>query len=278
MPVTRRFVDVLTQTQRAQGAKRKGARTRDRLKIGAIQALEQRGYLAMRVSDICKRAKVSPAVFYLYFKNKRDITIEVLTEFLDSLFAHSGASEAPRSLFEAIYENNLSWVTSVRTNAGLMRCLLQLSDNEADFKELSERKNYEWFKRVTHSLLKRFPQPNFDERSLLLAVYALGGMMDEFSRKLLVAREAHLESLVKDIAPTEEALAEYLSVMWYRALFAHDPAPVRYSASCELLRFGEVDPTNDGSAHGAETAHHGSSLASASAEKRKRSIKARAKR
>lgn len=253
-PRAQRFVDVLSRAQKAQGPKRKGERTRDRLKIGAIQALEQRGYLSMRVTDICKRAKVSPAVFYLYFKNKRDITIEVLTEFLDSLLAHGGAGESHRSLYDAIYEANLTWVTSVRTNAGLMRCLLQLSDDEPAFKELSERKNHEWFQRVTHSLMRRFPRTSLDERSLLLAVYTLGGMMDEFSRKLLVAREAHLESLVKDIAPTDEALAEYLSVMWYRALFARNPAPVSHSASLELLRFSEVDPTSNGTMQsGAET-------------------------
>jgi AcrR family transcriptional regulator len=183
-PTTRPFVDVLGQRQRSEGAKRKGERTRDRLKIGAIQALEQRGYLRMRVSDICKRAKVSPAVFYLYFKNKREITVEVLTEFLESLFAPSRASESPRSLFDAIYQTNLTWVYSVRTNAGLMRCLLQLSDNEDEFKELNERQNYEWFVRVTHSLMRRFPQAKLDERSLLLAVYALGGMTSTLLRSV----------------------------------------------------------------------------------------------
>ena len=235
-PSTRRFVEVLRQAQRDEGEKRKGERTRDRLKIAAIQVLEQRGYLNMRVSDICKRAGVSAAVFYLYFKNKRDITVEVLTEFLDSLFAYSGAGDASRSVFEAMCEANLMWLNSVRTNAGLMRCLLQLSDNEADFKELSEQKNYEWFQRVTYALTKRFPHSQVDERSLLLVVYALGGMMDELCRKLLVARDVQLQSLVNDTAPTDEALAELLSVMWYRALFARDPESIRHASSRALVR------------------------------------------
>jgi hypothetical protein len=65
--------------------------------------------------------------------------------------------------------------------------------------------------------------------------------MDEISRKLLVAREAELESLVKSIAPTDEALAEFLSLMWFRALFGRNPTGVRQAASRELLRLADVD-------------------------------------
>jgi AcrR family transcriptional regulator len=236
------FAQTLLARQKADGAKRKGERTRDRLKIAAVQVLEERGYLRLRVTDICKRARVSPAAFYLYFKNKKVITVEVLTEFLGSVFVLGRASDTHRPLFDAIYESNLKWVASVRANPGLMRCLLQLSDDEPAFKELAERQNHEWFLYVTHSLQRRYPKAKLDENATLLAVYALGGMMDELSRKVLVSREEHLQPLVAAIAPSNEALAEFLSVMWYRTLFASDPPRLRHAASRQLVGMSRVDP------------------------------------
>ena len=58
------FATTLRRRQKNSGIRRKGERTRDRLKIAALQVLEERGYLKLRVSDVCKRARVSAAAFY----------------------------------------------------------------------------------------------------------------------------------------------------------------------------------------------------------------------
>ncbi len=110
-----------------------------------------------------------------------------------------------------------------------------------EFKKLNARLNHEWFAYVTERLMRRFPKARVDEQTLLLAVYALGGMMDELSRKVLVAREEHLQPIIEAIAPTDEALAEFLAILWYRALFRFEPRRVRHGASRELLRFGAID-------------------------------------
>jgi len=236
------FAETLRRRQKEAGTRRKGERTRDRLKVAAVQVMEERGYLALRVADVCKRAKVSPAVFYLYFKNKQDITVQVLTEFVHDTFRQGATGTATRPLFESIYEANLRWITLVRANSGLMRCLLQLSDEVPEFKQLSEKTNHEWFVYVTQRLLSRFPKARVDQETLLLAVYALGGMMDELSRKVLVSREEHLQPLVESITPTDGALAEFLSVLWYRALFGTEPAAVRHATSQGLLNLSAIKP------------------------------------
>ncbi|MEO7964116.1 MAG: TetR/AcrR family transcriptional regulator [Gemmatimonadaceae bacterium] len=236
------FADILKGEQRDAGSKRKGERTRDRLLLAAVRALESRGYLALRVRDICDGARVSPAAFYQYFENCREITIEVLTRFLHSTFKSARSTGAPRPPFEAIYAGNLAWVTSARANAGLVRCLLQLGDEVPEFKALHEQLNHEWFLHVAHGLHRRFPNARREEPALLLTVHALGGMMDEIARKVLVAREEHLQPLVDAIAPTDEALAEFLSVIWFRALFGSEPTGTRMRASRDLLRLGRGAP------------------------------------
>lgn len=237
------FGETLRLRQKASGPRRKGERTRDRLKIATVQVLEDRGYLRTRVADICKRARVSPAAFYLYFKNREQITVEVLTEFLQETFRQEPApSGRSRPLFEAIYEANYTWVRSVRANAGLVRCLLQLGDQVPEFKKLNERLNHEWFMYVTQRMLSRFPGAGVDEKAVLLAVYALGGMMDELSRKVLVARDEHLQPVIEAVAPSDEALAEFLSVLWYRALFGTEPRRVNQPAGRALLALSKLDP------------------------------------
>lgn len=72
------FAEILRRRHKQAGARRKGERTRDRLKVATVQVLEERGYLRLRVTDICKRARVSPAAFYPYFKQREQITVEVL--------------------------------------------------------------------------------------------------------------------------------------------------------------------------------------------------------
>lgn len=236
--MTLSYATILRRQQRAAGAdKRKGERTRDRLTLAAVQALEARGYLRLRVRDICERAQTSPATFYQYFRNTEHITIEVLTGFLQSTF-HTGRTAAPpRPLFEALYAANLAWVSSARANAGLMRCLLQLGDQVPEFMALHERLSHEWFLHVTQNLRRRFPASGTDEATLLLAVHALGAMMDEMVRKLFVARVKQLRPLIAATAPTDEAIAEFLSTLWYRALLGTNPPRVRHRASRGLLRF-----------------------------------------
>jgi AcrR family transcriptional regulator len=231
-----RFVDVLSERHQRAPERRKGERTRDRLKLAAVQALEQRGYLQLRVADICKKAKVAHSVFYIYFKNREEITVEVLSEFLTHTFKLDEHPAEPhsRTLFEALTNVNLRWIRAVRANAGLSRCLLQLADQVPEFKELTSRRNFEWFVGVADRLAKRFPTAKIDRDALLLASFALGGMMDECLNKLLVAREEHLTALVGRVAPDDEALAEFLSTMWYRALFAMDPPQLRHDGSRAL--------------------------------------------
>ncbi len=237
-----RFEDVLAERHRRAPARRKGERTRDRLKLAAVRALEQRGYLQLRVADICRRARVSDAVFYVYFSNKGEITVEVLSEFLDHTFEVGEAPDGKpqRSLFEALEHTNRRWISAVRANAGLTRCLLQLADQVPPFRELVSRRNHQWYLHVTRALLRRVGAGELDEGAPLLAVHALGGMIDELCSKVFVGREPHAVALAERVVPTEAALAEFVSILWYRALFGREPVAARHPAGRALQRLADV--------------------------------------
>lgn len=219
------FRDVVAERQRADRARTKGERTRGRIFLAAIELLNEIGYRDMKVSDVCKRAKVTPPVLYLYFENKLALTTEVLQAFLDNFLAGPAASERAtgRSAFEAIHAANREWIHVARANAGLVRCLLQLADDEPAFARLFADANDRWYRRISTSVLHRFPGVRVREGDVRLAAYALGGMLDELVRKLFTARDPHLAALVAEVAPTDEEFARFVSLLWYRALYASDP-------------------------------------------------------
>ena len=66
-----RYADYLDYQIKNAPKRTKGARTKDALKLGAIKVLDDVGYHAMRLSDICEVAGVSGATFYLYSRTSR---------------------------------------------------------------------------------------------------------------------------------------------------------------------------------------------------------------
>jgi TetR/AcrR family transcriptional repressor of nem operon len=229
------FRDWVESRQREAGLRRKGERTRDRIRLAAVELLNEVGYRDMKVSDVCDRAEVSPPVMYLYFQNKLALTEDVLRDFLENFMTRSTSGSASRTPYEAIYDANLRWLASARANAGLLRCLLQVSDEVPELAELFARANHSWYARVAQSVTHRFPAAAPEQPAITLAVYALGGMMDELSRKLFAMRDPHLLALTDAVASSDEALARFLSVLWHRALYGFDPGPADDPMATPLL-------------------------------------------
>ncbi len=176
----------------------------------------------MKVADVCERAGITPPVLYLYFDNKLALTTDVLKEFLHR-FITAAADGSGLTAYRTIYQANLRWVTLARANAGLMRCLLELSDDEPSFARLFSTASDDWYRRIADSVVRRFPAAGRERPAIELAVHALGGMIDELTRKLFADRTSAVPTLVATVAPTDDALAHFLSVLWYRALYGADP-------------------------------------------------------
>lgn len=206
--------------------KRKGERTRERFKLATASVLERAGYNAMRVSDITQAAKSSDGSFYMYFTDKKDVALTVLREFLEGMqlvgVKQAGQEHAP---FESIHYANASWIATVRANAGLMRSVFQMSDEDGDFSDLVHSTNRAWYERVARSVVKNHPQGAVDPDAALFAAWALGSMMDEIMRRVVVYPDAHLIRFLEKAAPGQDDLAMALSVIWFRVLYPRLEAP-----------------------------------------------------
>lgn len=226
----------LQQEHEAQTNQRKGDRTRDRLKLATIDALSEIGYRDMKVTDICERAGVSSGTFYLYFQNKTEVTHVVLEEFIGHLDQLLSNRSAEKSAFRTLYQANLEWLKSIRANAGLFRCILQIGDASPELSVLTHGLNARWYRRIMKNVMRRFPRADqSSEDTVLLVVYALGSMMDEIAHKLVVDLDPHLAELVEKVAPRDEDFAELLSMIWYRTLYGKTPKEPLSTEASRLL-------------------------------------------
>lgn len=232
------FVTWLERRLAEQPPKQKGQRTRERLRIATAKVLAEKGYHGLRVTDVTEAAGVAEGSFYVYFKDKTDAALDVLTSLLEDFYAlHLNAPAETDSAFEAIRVANRRWLQLCRANPGLIRCVLQLGDEIPEFSRLVHRTNRDWYSRVASSVVRRYPAGAVAYEAALLAAYLLGAMMDEVTRKLIVYPDESLLELLGKLGETDEVLVDAASVLWMRCLYpgALSEAELPGSAAAQLL-------------------------------------------
>ena len=237
------FANHLKREAASDPYRRKGQRTRDALRLAAIEVLDEVGYHDMRLSDVCERGGVSPASFYQYFDDKREVTLSVVEEFVQfayqRLFAPPDSSY--RDAFAAIAYSNLRWLQVNRANPGLMRCILQLTDGEPEFARDFQRFSHKLHKAIAVGMLRRLNGAEKDLPAALFLAYALGSMMDEVARRAIIHPNISFLSTIEQVGD-DEALAEALAVIWHRAIYGRNPNGARHPTSRRLIALVNAAP------------------------------------
>lgn len=199
----------------------KGERARAGLKEAALRVLERQGYHRMRIADVTKEAGVAQGLFYHYFKDLKSLTIEVLTDFAN---ATNDPAEIEKDVpkgdwYARIYAHNMVIVRSYAKRPGVMRCMLQLADEDEAFSAML-RENYRnqlmW---LVDIMPKLFPQVRFRKHQALMVVYALAGVGEGLLREYFINESNTLRAAQL----SAEEITELLSTMYYRGLFLQNP-------------------------------------------------------
>ena len=207
----------------------KGERTRRRLESAALKVLQDVGYSGMRVADVTQRADVSLGTFYVYYPDKRDIAAKVLLEFGEALYREGARAASGKSAYDAILLTNRFFVRAYDQNRGLIRCLVQLDDSDPQFQEQWRAIRYDWIRRIAGSIAKRKRPETLPFALSFQIANALEGMVFHFLYDLFVREEPQL----KEYAQNLDEVAELLSLLWYRALFAANPPGTHTALSPE---------------------------------------------
>ncbi len=215
---------VASNKARTPGARSaRGERARARLMEAALVVLERDGYHKMRIADVTREAGVAQGLFYHYFKDLKSLTGEVLTEFAQ---ASSDLAAIERDVqkgdwYGRIYAHNLVVVKSYAKRPGIMRCLLQLADEDPAFSGMlreTYRSQLMWLVDLMPVL---FPDVKFRQHQALMVVYALAGIGEGLIREYFINESRTLRAAKLSV----EAFAELLTTMFYRALFLENPEP-----------------------------------------------------
>ena len=104
-----------------------------------------------------------------------------------------------------------------------MRCIFQLGDEDPDFAFSVQRTTRGWYERIARNI--RFDRRHADSKSVLLAIYFLGSMMDEIIRKLIVFPDREFHDLLSTWEADDEAIADAASLIWMRVFDPNAKSP-----------------------------------------------------
>jgi AcrR family transcriptional regulator len=198
----------------------KGDRTKYRLKIAAARALEEIGYQDVKVSDICTYADVALGTFYVYYRDKNEIAIEVVLDFVEYLYERARQVGRGTGEFDAILNTNRFFVAAYRVNAGLMQCHLQLQSQLPEFRQLWRPRHQTWIENLARSISRRGNYKEDMPGSAVAVAHALEGMVFHYLYAVIVSRDSLFD---QEGLSGDEDLALMLSTLWYRAVYCKDP-------------------------------------------------------
>ncbi|HEY9036375.1 MAG TPA: TetR/AcrR family transcriptional regulator [Pseudomonadales bacterium] len=216
----------------------RGAQARDKLKRAALTVLERVGYHKMRVADVTDQAGVATGLFYHYFADLKALTLEVLTDFIAASHNLDAIEKdvAKGDWYGRILAHNQLAVKSYAEHPGVMRCLLQLADEDADFNALLRTNYQQQLNWLVQRMPKLFPKAGLSEHQALLAVYTLAGNGESILRDYYI----HQDALLTRKKLTQAEMAELLAVMFYRGLFLENPPAERLHYNTELLAMSKT--------------------------------------
>lgn len=148
-PSTRSFLDDLEDRLRADPPRRKGERTRERMRIAAGRALESLGFRGLRIIDVTSRARTSSGAFYAYFNDRNEAALAVLAPLAEVIY---GALPAPGETLAQVIGR---WLLACRANRGLMRCFSHAAEEIPAFAALVESRKAMWVDAVTQHHVDR---------------------------------------------------------------------------------------------------------------------------
>ncbi len=231
----------VSEFDESQTRSARGARARAKLKAAALVVLEREGYHKMRIADVTREAGVAQGLFYHYFKDLKSLTLEVLTDFTNPAADLAGIEKDVErgDWYGRIYAHNLLVVNSYAKRPGVMRCLLQMADEDSDFSRTLRDSYREQLMWLVQLMPKMFPTVEFQQHQALQTVYALAGIGEGLLRECFINKSKTLGAAGLSVAQ----MTELISTMFYRALFLEHPPQHKLEYTQNLAGMARADRT-----------------------------------
>ena len=215
MPAARLSTVVAPRTARGEAA-------RARLKDAGRRVLNRIAYGQVRVADVTAEAGVAAGLFYRYFPDLRTLVEELLDEVAARFEAIRGVGEDGDPVFERLRTYHLLMVRNYAEHPGLMRAWPLLAQESPAFRKRARatyQRNLEFL--VTGVSTARPAARSTKRSELMMLAHALSGL----AQACLFEHYVWENSVLAAWNLSYEETAEWLSLLFYRALTGHDPNP-----------------------------------------------------
>lgn len=234
------FITYLEQTFERDPPPRKGARTRELLKIVAARELAAAGYHDLRLKDITEAAGVAEGTIFSYFKDRAAVIDTVMQCFLeDFLRVHlsrdrpADSPPSPEGPFAQVRAGMRRWFAVCQENRGMMRCMMQMADDEPGFAVRVQQFNERWSRQISTEIQ---PDPaKIDRWPALIMTYVMKFMVNELVRKLFIYPDEIFLRKLEEVGGDHNLVADAASIVWMRVLHPASPLPTEDDA-----RLGEM--------------------------------------
>lgn len=214
----------------------KGERTRQRLIDAATALLARDGYHDLKITDVAPAAGLSAGVFYIYFKDKDDLVIQIFRQLTEENMAHVFSGPKLDDPFLTILDANRRYIEGFAAGGGLNRAVSQIVDTLPEARAIWRETNAKIAGRIATGIAKRSPKSKAHKEARLFVAYALQAMLDTLLVQIFNYEIPDLEP----ISNNPERLAQATAVIWYRAIYACDPPRAMAPEARDFLTLARV--------------------------------------
>ncbi len=201
---------------------KRGDLAREKLKAAAVRVLNQTGFHQMRIKDVTQEAGVATGLFYHYFKNLESLVREVMSEHIERFEATADIERdvSKGAWLERMRSHYRLVVQTYAEEPGVMRCVQQFAADDPAFREHWRSSYNQRMEQLVQAFPRVFPEVEIPADEVRLLVFALGGIGQDFLHEYYVEQNADLRSSEY----TQDQIADWLAALFYRGLFASNPA------------------------------------------------------
>ena len=112
--------------------------TKELLMNSAKEILAEKGYANTKIEDITKNANLAKGTFYIYFKTKEDLMIEIICEYSSNFKLFTDSIELEGNLRKNIYNLVKSLFIATNNHPNVVKVLLIIFSNSNVIKKITK--------------------------------------------------------------------------------------------------------------------------------------------
>jgi AcrR family transcriptional regulator len=215
-------------------APRREADTRDGPTYAAIvqaarELIRSVGYASLTVEAVLRRAGVSRATFYFYFRNRTHLLAHAGNAVMAELYQVAGRHYPEKDEYSRIVLANVEYLLVWQRERELLGTLFALALIDPEIHEFYARCRAEFERRIADRIARLVRQSRISDVSPNLLAATLSAMVEFAAYRFFVMPD---DAISAGVAFPD--LVKMLSENWYRAVYGRKP-PVSYNYSQHAL-------------------------------------------